>query len=89
MVVYIDDENRCHITDDGNMVAVEDDFFDSKCKAYIEGFCLEINDEGHAIYPFVDIRILNAYQAQYEEMLPEMEDMKNALVNELGVNPNG
>ena len=36
--IYIDDEFRCHVADDGTMSAVETDFFDGKCDEYIEGY---------------------------------------------------
>lgn len=36
--IYIDNEFKCHIMDDGTMTAVETDFFDGKCDAYIEGY---------------------------------------------------
>ena len=38
MVVYIDDEFKCHITDDGTMAAIETSFFDGKCDTFIEGY---------------------------------------------------
>lgn len=38
MIIYIDNEYKCHVTDDGTMAAVEIDFFDGKCAAFIEGF---------------------------------------------------
>ena len=36
--IYIDNEYKCHVTDDGTMTAVETAFFDGKCDAYVEGF---------------------------------------------------
>ena len=36
--IYIDSDFKCHITDDGTMRAVETDFFDQKCDAFIEGY---------------------------------------------------
>lgn len=36
--IYIDNEFKCHITNDGTMTAVETDFFDGKCDEYIEGY---------------------------------------------------
>ena len=36
--IYIDSDFKCHVTDDGTMTAVETDFFDGKCDAYIEGY---------------------------------------------------
>lgn len=36
--VYIDSEFKCHVSNDGTMTAVETDFFDGKCDAFIEGY---------------------------------------------------
>lgn len=36
--IYIDAEFKCHVTNDGTMTAVETNFFDGKCDAYIEGY---------------------------------------------------
>ena len=36
--IYIDTENKCHIYNDGTMTAVETDFFDGKCDAFVEGY---------------------------------------------------
>ena len=39
MTIYIDNDFKCHVSDpDGTMTAVEADFFDGKCDAYIEGY---------------------------------------------------
>lgn len=38
MIVYIDNDYKCHPSNDGNMVAVEVDFFNGKCDAFIEGY---------------------------------------------------
>lgn len=38
MKIYIDNDVKCHVTDDGSMRAVETDFFDGKCQEYIEGY---------------------------------------------------
>ena len=38
MIVYLDFDYCCHLTNDGTMTAVETDFFDGKEKAYIEGY---------------------------------------------------
>lgn len=84
MKVYVDAENKCHAENDGTMRKVEDGFFDGKCAAYIEGFKLEEVNGLHHIYPVIDSRILEAYQRQYEAMLPEIEDADAAL-EELGV----
>lgn len=36
--IYIDSEFKCHTVNDGTMIAVETDFFDGKCDAYIDGY---------------------------------------------------
>lgn len=38
MIVYIDNDFKCHSENDGTMLPVETDFFNSKCQAFIEGF---------------------------------------------------
>ena len=40
MTIYIDNDFKCHITDDGTMTAVDTDAFDGKCAEYIEGYRL-------------------------------------------------
>ena len=38
MTIYIDNEYKCHVTDDGTMRAVETDFFTGRCSEFIEGY---------------------------------------------------
>jgi hypothetical protein len=38
MIIYVDSEFKCHITNDGTMTPIETDFFDDKCEAFIEGY---------------------------------------------------
>lgn len=89
-MIYIDSEFKCHRTDDGTRTAVETAFFDGKCDAYAEGFRFIPAGEswtrsdgvvfhGEMITPWKDIRILDAYQEQYESDAGEMEDMAAAL----------
>ena len=95
MLIYIDTDCKCHVADNGNLKAFEVPFFDGKCAAVIEGYRYVpageawtrsdgVVFEGEMIAPFVDSRILKAYQKQYEAMLPELEDADAAL-EELGV----
>lgn len=60
--IYVDSEFKCHVTDDGTMTPVETSFFDGRCDKFVEGYCCK----GNAIYPWKDLRILQAYQEQYE-----------------------
>lgn len=71
--IYIDAENKCHAANDGTMAAVETDFFDGRCDAFIEGYCYEVKENGVAIYPWRLSSELDAAQAQYERDLAELE----------------
>lgn len=75
--IYIDPEFKCHVSNDGKMTAVETDFFDGKCDAYIEGYRFVPAGErwirndgvvfsGEMIAPWKDYSALEAAQAQYE-----------------------
>ena len=74
--IYIDSECKCHVTNDGTMTAIETSFFDRKCNAFIEGYCVKQN----AIYPWKPFSELDAAQRAYEQaQLSEYE----ALIDEL------
>lgn len=77
MIVYVDSEFRCHVTDDGTMTAVETDFFDGKCAAYIDGYRFVPAGEhwtredgtqfpGEMVAPWKDWQELIASQRAYE-----------------------
>ena len=70
--IYIDSEQKCHVTDDGNMTAVETAHFDGKCDAFVEGCCLEPYGDGCKIYPWKPYFELEAAQAQYEADLEDL-----------------
>lgn len=36
--IYIDNEFKCHVSDDGTMTPVETAFFDGKCVEFVEGY---------------------------------------------------
>lgn len=96
MIVYIDNDCKCHTSDNGTMRAVETDFFDGKCAAFIEGHRFKPDGEtwvredgkvfsgGEMISPWKNSTILAAYQAQYEALLPEIQ-VREAALAELGV----
>lgn len=91
--IYIDSDYKCHVTNDGTMTAVETDFFDGKCDAFVEGYRFVPNGEswtrsdgvvfhGEMIAPWKDYTELDAAQREYERQL--MADMENALAILLG-----
>ncbi|MBQ2697119.1 MAG: hypothetical protein IJF59_00450 [Clostridia bacterium] len=97
MTIYIDNDYKCHVTDDGSMRPVETDFFHGKCDTFIEGYRLVPEGEiwtrsdgvvfaGEMVAPWKAFAELDAVQREYERQ--QMEDMQNAL-NELGVYQNG
>lgn len=91
MIIYIDKEYKCHVTDDGTRTAVETAYFDGKCDAYIEGYryipageSWERSDgvvfEGEMVTPWRPHSELDAAQRAYEkQIVAEYE----ALIDEL------
>lgn len=78
MKIYIGHDYKCHVSNDGTMREFEVEFFDGKCKTFIEGYlyvpsgerCVKPNGEffrGEMIAPWKDYSILAAAQAAYEE----------------------
>ena len=78
--IFLDSEWKCHVTDDGTMTAVETDFFDGKCDAFIEGYRFVPDGEswtrsdgvefqGEMISPWKDYAELDAAQREYEKQL--------------------
>lgn len=77
MIIYIDSEYKCHISNDGTMTAVDVDFFDGKCDVFIEGYryipfgkSWECPDgtifTGKMVSPWKDYNELNEAQRTYE-----------------------
>lgn len=80
--IYLDSEFKCYITNDGTRTAVETDFFDGKCDAFIEGYRFVPEGKswtredgtafhGEMISPWIDFRKLDAAQREYEQELLE------------------
>lgn len=97
--IYIDSDFKCHASPCEGLREVETEFFAGKCAAFIDGYRFVPAGEswtredgqvfrGQMIAPWKDYAILAAYQAQYEAMLPEVEDMRLALET-MGVTVDG
>ena len=78
MTIYIDSDYKCHSSSGDGMTAVETDFFDGKCKQFIEGYRFVpagetwTREDGHRftgemVAPWRDYEILEEFQAIYEE----------------------
>lgn len=94
MKIYIDNDYKCHVSNDGTMREFDVPFFDGKCAAFIEGYRYVPQGEtwtrsdgveftGEMIAPAVDSRVLEAYQKQYEAMLAEMSAAYQEGVNSI------
>ena len=89
--IYIDNEFKCHVMDDGTMTAIETDFFDGKCDAYIEGYrfvpegAVWETEDGSAFYgemiaPWKDYSELERAQVAHERnLLAEYADALKVL----------
>lgn len=97
MKIYIDNDYKCHVTDDGTMTAVETNFFDGKCDTLIEGYRFVpageswtredgVVFEGEMVAPWKPYNELDEAQREHERQL--LADMQAAL-NKLGVNVDG
>ena len=80
--IYIDNEFRCHVANDGTMTAIETDFFNDKCDEFIEGYRFVPVGEtwtrsdgmvfkGKMIAPYKSYQKLAAAQQEYEMVLFE------------------
>ena len=77
MKIYLDTDFRCHVESAAGLREVETDFFDGKCKTYIEGYRFIPSGEtwtdargvtfhGEMITPAEDYSALAKAQAQHE-----------------------
>ena len=78
MTIYIDTDFRCHVEDGDGRRAFDVEFFDNKCKAFIEGYRYVPTGEtwtrsdgevftGEMIAPAMDYAKLAAAQGGYDE----------------------
>lgn len=98
MTIYIDTDFKCHISNpDGLYTAVETDFFDGKCAAYVDGYRYVPSGatwarpdgvvfRGEMIAPWRDWDELDAAQRDYErELLAQYEQAMSEIESALGV----
>lgn len=98
MTIYIDNDYKCHVADNGTMTAVETDAFDGKCVTYIEGYRFVpsgktwtrddgVQFSGEMIAPWKDYNELDAAQREYErQQLAQYESALAEIETALGVN---
>lgn len=84
--IYIDSDFKCHTSNDSTMTAVETDFFDGKCDAFVKGYCFVPFGsewtrpdgaifEGEMIAPWKPYSELNEAQRNYEKQL--LQEIQN------------
>ena len=89
MVVFIDSEYKCHTTNSGHFREVDTDFFDDKCKEYIEGTRFVPNGKtwtradgtvfaGEMIAPWKSWDELDAAQREFEREQYQAVSAQNA-----------
>lgn len=94
MIIYVDDDYKCHLVNDGTMTEIKTDFFDGRCEAFIEGYRAIPEDKiwtredgkvfnGGMIAPWKDYALLSAYQTQYETMQAELDKAYQEGVNSI------
>lgn len=80
MKIYIDPDFQCHTAPGEGRTAVETDFFDGRCPAFIEGYRFVPSGEswtredgvvfaGEMVAPWKDWTELDAAQREYEKKL--------------------
>ena len=95
MIIYLDYDYKCHVADNGNMVAYETDAFEGKSDSFIEGYRLVPDGEvwvredgevftGLMISPWKDYTELERAQLQYEiEQLKTQNAEYEAVLTEI------
>lgn len=92
MTIYIDNDYKCHITNDGTMREFDVPFFEGKCQTYIEGYRYVPDGEtwtrsdgemfkGEMIAPCKPYAELYKAQLEYElaQLKAELDDADAAL----------
>ena len=89
MTIYIDSDFKCYTETADGLTAVETDYFDGKCAAYIEGYRLVpagaswtrpdgVVFRGEMVCPWKPWRELDAAQRAYEQEQLESLSAQNA-----------
>lgn len=80
MVIYLDNEYKCHVTDDGTMRAVECDFFDSKCVEFVEGYIYD-DRNSLVVYPWKPYAELEVIQNAVDRTQAEADEQIMGLLD--------
>lgn len=94
MTIYIDRDFKCHTESAAGRTAIETDFFDGKCRQFIEGYRFVpfeqswTREDGEVFYgemvaPWRDYSLLEEFQAIYEEEQAKATEEIAAIVEEV------
>lgn len=97
MTIYIDNDYKCHLSDDGTRRAFELPFFDSKCAEFIEGYRYVPSGEtwtrkdgqvfaGEMISPCENYSQLAAIQSAVDRTQAQADEEIAALIEEIYIN---
>ncbi len=89
MTIYIDADYKCHAATADGLTAVDTNYFDGKCPAYIEGYSFVpagqtwtrpdgVVFQGEMVCPWKPWRELDAAQRAYEQEQLESLSAQNA-----------
>ena len=93
MIIYLDNEYKCHLTNDGTMMEVETDVFNGKCNEFIEGYRFVpsghtwvrkdgVSFSGEMITPWKDYNELAQSQKLYD-MINTPNEINPSRIDEL------
>ena len=97
MIIYIDNDYKCHVEDSDGFRAIETNFFNGKCQSFIEGYQFIPKGEewirsdgvvfyGEMVSPWKNLDELKRIQARYEHgLLLEYESALSEIEEALGV----
>ena len=82
MTIYLDNEFKCHIINDGTMIETQTNFFNGKCQTFIEGYRFVPDGKtwiredgavftGEMVSPWKPYDELDAAQREYEQQFVE------------------
>ena len=94
MTIYIDNDYKCHTSPADGLTAVETDFFDGKCRQFIEGYRFVPFEQswtredgqvfdGEMVAPWREYELLAEFQAIYEEEQAKATEEIAAIVEEV------
>ena len=94
MIVFVDSDYKCYTSSGEGLTAVETDFFDGKCRQYIEGYRFVPAGEtwtredgqvfeGEMVAPWRDYGILSEFQEVAQEEQAKATEEIAAIVEEV------